>query len=368
LRPDRKQGSLRGSAWLLALGLMWLLGGCASVATESGRYGVPAAGGEVATAPYERLDQEVAGQLLALKRHINPPLASKQQIRNFTGSEADIYRIGPGDEFSLMVRGREDISVPQVRVSPDGLVALPRVGLMKIQGMSLTEATDYVRKALEQHYDDPEVTLLMRTFNNNKVLMLGQVSNPGVIHIPSSATLLEAIAMAGGVVKDTQGFSPPLNRCIIGRGSDQVIWIDLRDLMENGNLALNARLQNGDVVLIPQGQDTVAYVLGEVRKPGPLMLRSPMTVLDAVTQSGGLTKDADSTRIYLVRAEGDRGVVQQVDLKTLVEKADFRKNFALQEGDLVFVAERGISNFHYYLSRILPTMTVVNFAASADGG
>jgi polysaccharide export outer membrane protein len=343
----------------MVLGLLWLTG-CASVATEPGRYGVAEGAGDPATTPYEKLDQEVVGQLLELRRRMDQPLASEEQIRNFTGADADVYRLGPGDEFSLLVRGREDVSVPLVTVSPDGLVSLPRIGLVKIQGMSIPDATDYVRKALEPYYEAPEVTLLMRSFKNNKILMLGQVANPGIIHIPTSATLLEAIAMAGGVVKDTQGNSPPINRCIIGRGKDRVIWIDLRDLIENGNLALNARLQNGDVVLIPQGQASVAYVLGEVRNQGTLLLRSPMTVLDAVTQSGGLTKDADVTRIYLVRAEGEAGLVERIDLANLVERADLRKNYTLREGDLVFVAERGISNFHYYLSRLLPTISVMN--------
>ncbi|TNF53461.1 MAG: hypothetical protein EP309_07280 [Gammaproteobacteria bacterium] len=351
---------LAATLWLLIVwGLLWMAG-CASVATEPGRYGVAEGAGDPATTPYEKLDQEVVGQLLELRRRMDQPLASEEQIRNFTGADADVYRLGPGDEFSLLVRGREDVSVPLVTVSPDGLVSLPRIGLVKIQGMSIPEATDYVRKALEPYYEAPEVTLLMRSFKNNKILMLGQVANPGIIHIPTSATLLEAIAMAGGVVKDTQGNSPPINRCIIGRGKDRVIWIDLRDLIENGNLALNARLQNGDVVLIPQGQASVAYVLGEVRNQGTLLLRSPMTVLDALTQSGGLTKDADVARIYLVRAEGEAGLVERIDLANLVERADLRKNYTLREGDLVFVAERGISNFHYYLSRLLPTISVMN--------
>lgn len=351
---------ITATLWLLmAWGLLWLVG-CASVVTEPGRYGVPAGTGDASVVPYQRLEQEQINQLLELKRRIEPPLATTDQVKNFTGAEAGIYRLGPGDEFSFLVRGREDVSVPQATVSPDGLVSLPRIGLIKIQGMSLPEATDYVRKALEQYYTEPEVTLLMRSFKNNKVLMLGQVANPGIIHIPTSATLLEGIALAGGVVKDTQGNSPPINRCIIGRGKDQVIWIDLRDLIERGNLALNVRLQNGDVVLIPQGQASLAYVLGEVRNQGTLLLRSPMSVLDALTQSGGLTKDADPSRIYLVRSEHNTGVVEQINLETLVERADFRKNYILREGDLVFVPQRGVSNFHYYLSRLLPSLTVLD--------
>ena len=74
---------------------------------------------------------------------------------------------------------------------------------------------------------------------------------------------------------------------MIVRGKDTVIWIDLRDLLENGNMMLNARLKNGDFIFIPQSQDQIAYVLGQVRSPGVLVLRSQMTILDAVMSAGG---------------------------------------------------------------------------------
>ena len=352
----------------LALLLTWpillalFLGGCSTLSTSGGVYGVAPDPQTQGAAAFVRLSDEVPPDQPGLKLRATPPPASKEEIEAFTETDEGIYHLGPGDEFSFLVRGRPDISLPSVIVAPDGMVSLPRIGLMKIQGMSLSDVTEQVRTSLQRYYANPEVTLLMRGYKNNRVYMLGQVAHPGVVHLPGSASLLEAIAMAGGVIKDTAGNSPPLNRCIIGRGKDKVIWLDLRDLLENGNIALNARLKNGDVVFIPQGQNVVAYILGEVRQPGPILLRSQMTVLEAIARSGGMTKDADPTKVYLIRPDGEKTLVYEIDTNVWVERADLRKNLVLREGDFLYVGERGVSRFNYYLTHLLPGLQVADFA------
>ena len=359
------------------------LAGCDTVRTKAGIYGpetvdspprdsaFQSAYSDVQQKPakpeYVLQSSEIPEGTPGVKKVASQQPASKEAIEAFTDLDEGVYRIGPGDEFSFLVRGRGDISHQSITVAPDGLVALPRIGLIKIQGMTLAEATEHVRKALLQHYENPEVTLLMRFYKNNRIFMLGQVSRPGVVDLPGAGTLLQAIAMSGGVIKDNAGNSPPVNRAIIGRGKDKIIWIDLQDLLENGNMGLNARLKNGDVVFIPQGQSVIAYIMGQVRQPGPMLLRSPMTILEAIARSGGLTLDGDPSRVYLVRPEGDKSIVYEIDTNLWVERGDMRSNLVLREGDLVYVPERGVSRFHYYLTHLLPTLTVVDFAAAPPG-
>ena len=141
-----------------------------------------------------------------------------------------------------------------------------------------------------------------------------------------------------------------------------VIWIDLRDLLENGNMALNASLQNNDIIFIPQSEDQMAYVMGMVRMPGVMLLRSSMTVLDAIMQSGGLARDANPDEVFLVRQHEGKGMVERIDFAAMVEKGDLRKNYVLKDGDILYVDEQGASKFNYYLSRLLPSMDVVDFS------
>ncbi|GAB6060087.1 SLBB domain-containing protein [Desulfonatronum parangueonense] len=312
------------------------------------------------TTAYVRLDQEVPPDFFTPSTaKTSADYATADQVADFSADLSTTYRLGPGDRFAFFVRGREDISVDEVIVAPDGQVAIPRVGLVNIQGMSLAEATDQMRTVLEQFYEHPDVTLIMQQFNNNKAYVLGRVANPGAVHFHGPGTVLEALALAGGLPADTQ--KSFLSRCMIVRGNEMVVWIDLRELLENGNMALNARLQNGDVIYIPQSEDSVAYVMGQVFTPGVLLLRSEMTVLDALMNAGGVTANADPEQIFLVRTQQEGGVVEQIDLTAFVMHGDLRKNFVLREGDILFVGERGISRFNYFMTQLLPAMRAIDF-------
>ena len=342
----------RAAGWAL-MGL--LLGGCVGPSPRPGVYS-PA----VPDGPYQRTTNATPPAAFAPEAHApSKAFATPEQVDRFSGGAYPGYLLGPGDRFAFVVRGRPDISREEIVVSPDGDVSLPRVGVINLAGLSLQQATLVLQERLRRFYDDPEVTLVMKVFNNNKVFVLGRVANPGAVHFSGRGTLLEALSLAGGLPVDTQ--KSFLSRCMIVRGKDMVIWIDLRDLLENGNMALNASLHNNDVVFIPQSEDQVAYVLGQVLQPGVLLLRSSMTLMDAVMQAGGPTRDAEGVA-YLVRQVEGRGVVEAINLREMVERGDLRRNYVLRDGDIVYVEERGASQFNYYLSKLLPSMDVVDFS------
>lgn len=343
--------------------LLLALTGCGEPSVRPGLYGPPPTGEEgVPAAPvdYRHLEQEIPADLFTAG--VSKPstsYASADGVRDFSRDVSADYRLGPGDRFAFYVRGRQDISVATVIVSPDGQVALPRLGILTVKGLTITEATARIRTTLETFYDKPDITLVMQEYNNNKAYVLGRVAKPGAVHFHGPGTVLEALALAGGLPADTQ--KSFLSRCMIVRGSEMVLWLDLRDLLENGNMALNARLQNGDVVFIPQSEDSVAYVMGQVLKPGVLLLRSQMTVLDAIMHSGGITANADPSQVYLIRPGKQGGAVEEIDLMAFVRQGDQRKNYILREGDILYVNERGVSRFGYFMNQLLPTLGVIDF-------
>ena len=290
--------------------------------------------------------------------------ASKKEVEIFSNQTEDYYHLGPGDTFEFIVRGRPDISVKDVIVSPDGKVALPRAGIVDVKECSLEAVTKIITERLTRFYEEPEVTLVMKEYNNNKVYVLGRVANPGIVKFHGQGNLLEALSLAGGLpVDQTRSW---LSRCMIVRGKDVIIWVNLQDLLDNGNMALNAKLRNGDVIYIPQSLDQVAYVMGEVESPGPMQLRSQMTLLDAIMYRGGYTDDATVDHIFLVRGHGkESGAVEEINLKTMYTQGDFRKNYVLNDGDIVFVPKKGIVKYNYYVKQLLPTMSVLDFSLDA---
>jgi len=343
---------------LLTLALLAIaLAGCRST-PRSGHY-VPRADGDgmrrIGAITNEFFTAEIAAPARAF--------AETNQVSEFSKQAEEPYRLGPGDRFRFLVRGRPDITEENIVVSPDGEVALPRVGLLTVQGLTLAEVTQIARQRLESYYEQPDITLVMQEFSNNKVFVLGRVANPGAVHFKGPGTLLEALALAGGLPTDTaRSF---LTRCMIVRGRDQVIWIDLKDLLEKGNMALNPRLKNNDVVFIPQSEDQMAYVMGAVLTPGVLVLRSQMTLLDAVMASGGASRDANIDSIFLVRAAPDGSAVQTVSLNNMLREGDLARNYVLKDGDIVYVPESGMAKFNYFMTQLLPTLKVIDFTIQA---
>ena len=345
-----------------ALAVLCCLAGCTSVPIKEGVYEagkkkdnyVPAKGlkpGEFFTAEMKTASKDFAGS---------------DKIKAASAKIDNDYRLGPGDHFAFLVRGREDISREEIIVAPDGQVALPRVGIMNVKGRTLRELTDEFTKALGVYYDKPEVTLVMKAYNNNRVFVLGRVAIPGAVHFQGPGTLLEALSLAGGLPADTaKSF---LSSCMIVRGKDLVMWIDLKELLEQGNMNLNARLQNGDVIFIPQSEDQLAFVLGEVRNPGVIPLRAQLTLMDAIMTAGGPSKGANMRDIFLVRQVGGKGVVERINFKELVGHANFTKNYILRSGDLIYVPETGLNKLNYFTSQIAPFFTVVGVTANMVSG
>jgi polysaccharide export outer membrane protein len=106
--------------------------------------------------------------------------------------------------------------------------------------------------------------------------------------------------------------------------------------------------------------------MGSVLKPGSYRLTPRMTILDVLAQSGGPTEDAASDKIGIYRAGSKK--VEIIDLGSLVAP-DRKVNFALEDGDVVFVPKSGLASFGYAMRQISPLIGVLTFglAASAAG-
>lgn len=252
-----------------------------------------------------------------------------------------VYRLGEGDVLSLQVWGRPEVSGRFV-MGPDGLISVPVVGSVRLNSLTREEAAQQIRGGLSRYYDQPHVVLGVDQYTSNKVTVLGRVQNPGQLAFDSQPTLLEVLAKAGSLpVIDKQA---TLTRCAIMRGRDKIIWVDLKRLLNGGEMAYNLRMKKGDLVYIPDSSDTMVYVMGSVFRPGAYRLTPDMSVMDALMQAGGANEDASPKEIGIYRAT--RQSVERIELDELVT-GRARNNFALEEGDVIFVPKSGIADFGY---------------------
>lgn len=286
--------------------------------------------------------------------------ASHNVINSVLVDISNEYLLGPGDKLRLNVWNRPEISTPTVTVGPDGIITVNRIGFVNVDSRTRAQVADEIQKRLAKLYEKPEVSLEVVEYTNNKAFVLGRVANPGVVSFSGKGTLLEALSMAGGL----SAFEEQASKCAIIRGKDKIIWIDLNELLNNGNMALNARIINNDVIFIPESEDEMIYVMGEVARPGAFRLKGSLTFMDALMMAGGPTKNANLEKNYVIRSFDGKGVAVNIDMKKMLTSGDFSKNFLLKDNDIIFIAETGLSKFNYTLDQILPFLKVLDLSTS----
>lgn len=302
-----------------------------------------------ATPPVE-IEENEAFKVDAFSTEI--PFATPEVIRLHESNLAQEYRIGPGDVLAIDVWNREKLSEEHV-VGPYGNITLPMLGVFSIGGLNRVEAGRQITELYRQYYDEPITTVKILKYLNNRVYVLGRVSNPGVIHFSGGGTLLEALSMAGGLpTRDKTIF---LSKCYIVRGKNQIIWIDLLQLLQKANIKLNIRLANNDIIYIPESMDAAVFVMGEIENPGSYQIQTTgLSILDAINLAGGPTEDANINEIRLIREMKEKEGVKIIDLDEMLAKGDFSNNYLLRDNDILYVPRKGIATFNYYLRQIDP--------------
>ena len=123
-----------------------------------------------------------------------PEITSSEAPMSFT---RDQFVIGPEDVLHVEVWKDQDLS-RDVTVRPDGLISLPLVGDVKVEGLNVKQLTEVLTKRYAKYIETPNVSVSLNAINSFKIFIVGKVNTPGAFPIRSNTTVLQAISMAGG--------------------------------------------------------------------------------------------------------------------------------------------------------------------------
>lgn len=285
------------------------------------------------------------------------PLLSKEDLALIEESSNPIYQLGSGDVLKLDVFGRAEVSGKHT-IGPDGKITVPIVGDIHLNDLTREEAVARINGELKAIYTHPFATLSIEQYTSNQVTVLGRVERAGIQKFEKAPTLVDVLAGAGAMpILDKQA---TLTRCAIMRGRDKLIWVDLKALL-NGDPSYNLRMKKGDIVYIPDSSDTAVYVLGSVPKPGSYRLTPRMTLLDALAQAGGPNEDAQPKQIGIFRPGATSvEIIDFADIRDVTRRA----NFALEDGDVIYVPTSTLADFGYLMRQISPFMSVLTFGTA----
>ncbi len=208
------------------------------------------------------------------------------------------YMVGEGDLLEVSVYDHPDLTVT-ARVGGEGTIQFPLVGQVKVGGLTVNEVARKIARLLSDGYIvDPQVSVLIKEFRSKKVTIMGEVNNPGLYELRGTTTFLELLPKAGGLTDDA-GDMATLKRKANG---DEVIRIDLKRLIREGDMSQNIRIMDGDSIYVTKAG--LFYVTGEVKKPDAYRYEEGTTVLKAITMAGGFTDKASTTRVKIIRKSG----------------------------------------------------------------
>jgi polysaccharide export outer membrane protein len=159
------------------------------------------------------------------------------------------YVIGPDDILTITVWREKDLS-GDVLVRPDGRVTLPLVGDLDARGLRPDELRDRVTQAMTRYVADPAVTVVVKQINSRKVFITGQVTKPGAYPLGKPATVLQLIAIAGGLLEFAKSKEIVIAR-MEANGQQVVFPFNYKDALKGKNLHQNILLKPGDTVLVP---------------------------------------------------------------------------------------------------------------------
>ena len=248
------------------------------------------------------------------------------------------YRLGPGDEVIIDIWGASQNTIRQ-QISPDGTINIQKIGPVNLNGLTISEANDYLKKTLNKIYNglnntsDPtsDIRLTLGSIRTIQINVMGEVVQPGTYSLSSFATVFHALYRAGGV-SDIGS----LRNVQLVRNGKNIATIDVYQFIMKGHIQDDIRLQEGDVVIVP-AYDVLVKIDGKVKRPMRFEMKKDENLSTLISYAGGFEADAYTRSLRVVRQNG-----QEYEVNT-VKDLDYSV-YKMRNGDVV-TAEAILNRF-----------------------
>ena len=271
------------------------------------------------------------------------------------------YKIGPGDILSIIVWDHPELTTPagQYRsadqagtvVTEDGTIYYPYVGSLQVAGKTTRQVRDLLASRLSKFIEKVQLDVRMAAFRSKRVYVVGEVLKPGLQEVTDiPMTVLEAVNRAGG-------FGPEADhsRVLLTR-KGTTYRVDIQAMYEAGATEQNALLEPGDILNVQDRSFNKIFVLGEVAKPGSLiMTKKRSTLAEALADAGYIAQERSNPKwIYVMRGDSDVPELFHLDGSS-PDSMLLADRFTLRPRDIVYVDAADVVRWNRVVSNILPT-------------
>ena len=207
------------------------------------------------------------------------------------------YVLGPGDAVNVDIWGDSQESVTET-ISPDGTITIEGIGVIKLGGLSVTQAKQELKRVLGPRYQGSRIELTVGQTRTITVCVMGEVKVPGTYTMSAFATVYNALYMAGG-----PNDIGTLRNVKVYRKGMLLSNVDVYDFLLNGKLSGDVRLQDNDVITVGP-YEALVNITGKVKRPMFYEMKTTESAATLLRYAGGFTGDAYTKAIRVNRKAG----------------------------------------------------------------
>jgi polysaccharide biosynthesis/export protein len=258
------------------------------------------------------------------------------------------YVLGPNDQILIRAFQVQEIGERPYRIDMDGNIDLPLVGTVKASGLSVDQLEAELVKRLATYVRNPQVSVTVVQYRSEPVFFIGAFRSPGIYPLQGRRTLVEMLSSIGGlqpnasrritVTRNLEYGPIPLPNAVTNKAANtSTVEVSMGSLRDQVNPA-------EDIVLMPYDQISVSraemvYIGGEVNRVGAVELgeRDSLSVIQAISMSGGLTRDADIEKARILRPVLNSAKRAEIPVNLKLVLAGKSNDFPLMPNDMLYV-------------------------------
>lgn len=299
---------------------------------------------------------------LEYKKLSELPLESRTIQLDVTGFDRKIdedkYILGTGDGLTIYIWGSINDQIKSI-VDHEGNFIVPSLGSVNVRGLTLREGKEKIKEKVLDLHKKVEITVVLSEIRKFKVYILGEVSEPGGYIVDGATRVSDLIISASGIKQnkieektlklneiDIDSISK-IRAIEIENDDHQKRFADLAMFFNYNCIDRNYYLNEGDRIFVPKKKEIIS-VQGSVNYPGKYYYMIGDTLITVLKVAGGLTRDADSSRIILHRFVDNLDSLITFEL-SFADSSVF--HFPIQKDDRVLVC--GIPDYRKHREVII---------------
>jgi len=239
-----------------------------------------------------------------------------------------LYTLGPGDILSVNIISAKPIYFEMI-VSPEGKVDIPGLSTINLQGLTLKDGKEKIKKILDSKFINAEIFVQLVEVKLVKVFLTGAVVTPGATSVKASERIIDVIMSSGGIDDLGKMYNIELIR-------EDTVTINGYNYLLHNDMRSNPYVKAGDVVYVPKADpySETIMVRGATQKSGVYPIQKGEKLSSFLIRYNNFGKDIKISEINITRYKGKEKELFRIDMdKKFNSKYDM--NFKLKPGDIL---------------------------------